>query len=110
MSVLLFLGLLVIAALVVGAAFTFLGFVIGALLWLVMLPFRLLFKLTFGLLRGLFRLLFTPVFMLVAMVAIAGAFIAGMVALLAPLLPLLLLGGVGWGVYRSAHRRSIASF
>lgn len=110
MGILLFFGLLIVAALIVGGIFTILGLLAGALVWLVLLPFRLLFKLTFGVLGALLGLLFTPAIMLIAMVAIVAAFLAGVAALIAPLLPLLLVALVCWGVYRAATRRSAASF
>ena len=110
MGILLFVSLLVVAALALGTIFTVLGFVLGGLFWLVTLPFRILFKLAAALLGGVVGLLFTPVLMLIAIVAIVGAFIAAVIALLAPLLPLALLGLAGWGIYRLSTRRSAASF
>ena len=86
--------------------------IIGGVIWLVLLPIRLLFGLVFG---GLFRLVFgiggallglvlAPLVMVVVGVALVGAFVAALFALLAPLIPIVLLALLGWGIYRIASR------
>ena len=92
---------------------------IGAVIWLVLLPIRLLFHLPVGLVGGFFSLLFglagallgivlVPVVLLVVGVALVGAFFAAALALLTPLIPIVLLGLLGWGVYRLFVRPSPA--
>lgn len=85
--------------------------VIGGLFWLITFPLRLLFKLiggilgmVFGLLGGLFGLIIGPIVMLVVAVALIGAFLSAVVSLLAPLLPIALLGLLVWAVYRVTKR------
>ena len=104
--------------LVLGAlAFAFFGVVvlpfmlIGLLFKLIFLPIRLvffllggLFRLVFGLLGGLLGLVLAPVMMLVVGVAIIGALIVGVLSLLAPLLPVVLLGTLAWAIYRLVRR------
>ena len=91
--------------------------IVGGVLWLVMLPIRLLFgfvfgglfRVFFGLLGGLFSLLLVPLVMVVVGVALVGAFVAALVALLTPLIPVILLLLVGWAIYRAAGRRAHTS-
>jgi hypothetical protein len=90
---------------------------VGGVIWLVMLPIRLLFgfvfgglfRVFFGLLGGLLSLILVPLVMVVAAVALVGAFIAAIVALLAPLVPVLLLALLGWAIYKVSCRRPGAS-
>lgn len=85
--------------------------VIGALIWLVMLPFKLLFgfvfgrlfRLVFGVLGAVLGLILAPIVMVVVGLAVAGAFLAAVVALLAPLIPVALLLLLGWGIFRLAR-------
>jgi hypothetical protein len=90
---------------------------IAAVVWLVTLPFRLLFGLVFGVLGGLFRLVFGiggaligiilfPLVIVVAGIALVGAFVAAMLALLTPLIPVVLLALLGWGMYRASRPRT----
>jgi hypothetical protein len=85
--------------------------VIGAVLWLITFPLRLLFKLiggilgmVFGLLGGLLGLIIAPIVMVVVVVALIGAFLTAVVSLFAPLLPVALLGLLVWAVYRLTKR------
>ena len=85
--------------------------VIGGLIWLITFPLRLLFKLiggilglVFGLLGSLFGLIIGPVVMIVVAVALIGAFLTAVVSLLAPLLPVVLLGLLVWAIYRVTKR------
>lgn len=84
---------------------------IGAVLWLVMLPFRLFFKLlggllgmVFGLVGGLIGLVIAPIVMIVVAVALVGAFISALLSLFVPLLPVALLALLVWAVYRLTRR------
>ena len=93
--------------LLVGAAvFTLLAIaaIVKALLWIVLLPFRLLFWAVAGLLFIPFLLLKALIgglFMLLALpVLILAALVAALVAILVPLLPLLLLFGLIWFLVR----------
>jgi hypothetical protein len=79
---------------------------VGAVIWLVLLPFRLLFKLVFGVLGAAFGLLAAPLFVLVAGLALAGVVVTGTLALLAPLVPIALLALLVWGIYRIAVPRA----
>jgi len=85
--------------------------VIGAAIWLVTFPLRLLFKLiggivgmVFGLLGGLLGLIVAPIVMLVVVIAIIGTLLAAVVSLLAPLLPVALLGLLIWAIFRVTKR------
>ncbi len=92
-----------VAFVVVGAI---LSAVLHAVVWLVTLPFRIFFKLLFGLGRHPRR-------------ARPGAIhcrhradrtrgrrsIGAVLAMLAPLLPVLLLGGFAWAIFRLASRK-----
>jgi hypothetical protein len=86
--------------------------VVGGIVWLVMLPIKLLFGFVFG---GLFRVVFgvvgailglvlAPLVLVVAGIALVGAFLVALVALLTPLIPVVLLLLLGWGIYRVAIR------
>ena len=84
---------------------------LGAFLWIITFPIRLLFKLiggifgmVFGLLGGLIGLVIGPIIALVVAVALIGAFLSALLSLLAPLLPLALLGLLVWAVYRVTKR------
>jgi hypothetical protein len=84
-------------------------------LWIVLLPFRLLFGLLFGLLLlpllalkaflGLLALIVAGPFVLAAML-IAG--LAAAVALLAPLVPLAILAFLIWLIVRAAQPTAVA--
>ena len=93
-------------ALVVGGLIAIPILAVTSLIWLVLLPFRLLFKLLFGIGGMLLGMLVAPVVMIVVGVVLFGALIAGILALLTPLLPILLLGAFGWALYRLVARRS----
>jgi hypothetical protein len=81
---------------------------VAAVIWLVLLPIKLLvgfifgglFRLVFGLIGALLGLVLAPIVLVIAGVAMVGAFITGMVALLAPLMPVILLLLLGWGIFR----------
>ena len=85
--------------------------VIGAAIWLITFPIRLLFKLiggilgmVFGLLGGLLGLIIGPIVAVVVAVALIGAFLSAVLSLVAPLLPVALLGLLVWAVYRVTKR------
>jgi hypothetical protein len=98
-------------ALVFAGAVAIPFIVMGALLWVITFPLRLLFKLiggilgmVFGLLGGLLGLVIGPIVMLVVAVALIGAFLSAVLSILAPLLPVALLGLLVWAVYRVTKR------
>jgi hypothetical protein len=84
---------------------------IGALVWVITFPLRLLFKLiggilgmVFGLLGGLLGLIIGPIVVVVVVIALIGAFLSAVVSLVAPLLPVALLGLLVWAIYRVTRR------
>ena len=89
-------------------------FVVGGAIWLILLPIKLLFgfvfgglfRAVFGLLGGLLGLIVAPLVMIVVGVALLGAFLAALVALVTPLIPVVLLFFLGWGIYRITIRPS----
>jgi hypothetical protein len=100
-----------------GALFALPFLAIGAILWLVTLPIRLLFGIVFG---GIFRLIFglggallgliiAPIVMVVVGVALIGAFVVAPLALVAPLIPVILLALLAWAIYRASGARPQAS-
>ena len=98
-------------ALAVAGAVAIPFIVIGAALWLVTFPIRLLFKLiggilgmVFGLIGGLIGLIIGPIVMVVVVIALIGALLTAVLSLLAPLLPVALLGLLVWAVYRVTKR------
>ena len=87
--------------------FLFFLFIAFMGLWLVTLPFRILFRLVFGLGGGLLRLLLAPIMFLVFGVVLFALTIAAVLAIVAPLIPLALLGLAVWAIYRLTVRRSV---
>ena len=83
--------------------------VIHALVWLVTLPFRILFKLLVAIGGALAGLVLAPVLALVVAVALIVSIVGAVLALLAPLLPVILLGGFGWALFRLASRKPSAA-
>lgn len=103
------MGTFLLVCIIGVLALMVLGSVVGALVhaafWLVTLPFRILFRLVFGL-GGLFLgLLFAPVVAVVAAIGLVVTMLGAALSLLTPLLPLLLLGGFGWAVFRAGWKR-----
>lgn len=107
----LFFSALALAGLLIAGVFALPFLVIGAVIWLVLLPVKLLFGFIFG---GLFRLIFgiggallgliiAPIVIVVVGVALVGVFVAALLALLTPLIPVALLLLLGWGIYRIAR-------
>jgi hypothetical protein len=85
--------------------------VLGAVIWLITFPIRLLFKLiggilgmVFGLLGGLIGLILAPIVMVVVVLALVGALLSALLSLLAPLVPVALLGLLVWAIYRVTKR------
>jgi hypothetical protein len=82
--------------------------VVGTVVWLIILPFKLLFggllRLIFGVGGALLGLLIGPLVMAIVGVALMGAFVAALLALLVPLVPVVLLVLLGWGVVKAASR------
>ena len=79
--------------------------VMHALVWLVTLPFRLFFKLLFAIGGALASLVLAPVLALIVAIALIVSILGAVIALLAPLLPVILLGGFGWAIFRIASRK-----
>lgn len=85
--------------------------VIGAAIWLITFPIRLLLKLVggilgmvFGLIGSLLGLIIGPIVMVVVAIAAIGAVLVAVLSLIAPLLPVALLGLLVWAIYRVAKR------
>ena len=85
--------------------------VLGAVIWIVTFPIRLLFKLiggilgiVFSVLGGLLGLVVAPIVIVAVGIALIVAFLSAVVSLLAPLLPLALLGLLVWAIYRVTRR------
>lgn len=77
----------------------------SAVVWLVLLPFRILFKLIFGLGGALLGLLLAPLVVVIVAVGLVVALLGAVLSLLAPLLPVALLAFFAWAVYRLAAKR-----
>lgn len=91
---------LVLAVIVIGGLLTLPFLLIGAVVWLLLLPFRLLFKLVFGIGGALLGLLLTPFVMVIVAVALIGAAITALLGLAVPLVPVILLALLVWGILR----------
>ncbi len=101
-----FLIICAFTALAVGGLVAIPIFAVVSLVWLVLLPFRLLFKMLFGLGGMLIGLVVAPFVMLILGVVLIGALVAGLLALLAPALPIVLFALFGWALYRVVSGRS----
>lgn len=86
-------GLLLAAFAFVAMVFALVGLVLKSVFWLILLPFRLI-----GWAVG-------AVVMLVATMFAIGI---GLVMLLAPLIPLAIVAGLGYGLYRLVRRPAMA--
>jgi hypothetical protein len=86
-------GLLLAGVAFLGIVFTFFVLMLKAALWMILLPFRLI-----GWAVG-------AVFMLIGT---AFAIIVGLAVILAPLLPLAIVAGIGYGLYRMMRRPAVA--
>jgi hypothetical protein len=106
MLTLLVIGSIVLMAVAIGGLIAIPIMLISSLIWLVMLPFKLLFKLIFGLGGMLLGMLVAPIAMVIVGVVLVGAVVVGILALLAPLLPIVLLAVFGWALYRLLAGRS----
>lgn len=82
-------GVLLAGFAFVAMLFAFLALVLKSVFWLILLPFRLI-----GWAVG-------AVFMLIGT---AFAIVAGLAVLLAPLIPLAIVAGIGYGIYRLVRR------
>jgi hypothetical protein len=102
------LGIFALAALAV----TFVVLMaVKALLWVVLLPFRLLFYIAFGILFLpilLIKLLLGGILAVVAIPLVLIGLIAAFVGLAVPLFPLLCIAFVVWIVMRSSRSTAIA--
>ena len=96
-----------VAGLLLTAAFVFVAFLIKMVCWAILLPLRLLFKLTFGLGGLVIGAVLAPVLILLVVAAVVVALVAAILSALLPLLPIVLLGLVGWAIYRSAGGASV---
>ena len=99
----------VAAMLVIGVIGSIVGFFLHAIVWLVTLPFRIVFKIIFGLGGLLLGLLLAPFVLVIAVIGGVVALIGGVLSLVTPLLPVVLLGGFGWAIYRLGWKRPAAS-
>jgi hypothetical protein len=99
------LAVIVFAVLFILGAFALVGFLLKLLFWAVFFPIRLALKLLFGLVGLTLGAILLPFMLLVAGIAVVGALVAGLIALVTPLLPVILLGLVGWGIYRASIGR-----
>jgi hypothetical protein len=104
---LLVLGGLVAAGLAVAAVIGFVFFLLKIVLWVVLLPFRILLKalmIPVWLTLGAFGLAAAAVAVPVVLVALAGVAIVGIVAallaVLLPAVPFVLLGLMLWAIFR----------
>lgn len=101
-----------VAGVAIAGIFSLPFLLLAGVIWLILLPIKLLFgglfRLVFGLFGALLALVVTPIVMLLAGVALVGGLIAGIVALLAPLVPVILLLLLGWAVYRVVIRPTTA--
>ena len=100
------LSALALMVFVIGGLIAIPILAVASIVWLVLLPFKLLFKLIFGMGGMLLGLLAAPFLMLIVGVVLVGALLAGVLALLAPLLPIALLAVFAWALYRLISRRS----
>jgi hypothetical protein len=105
----LFFSALALVAFATGGLFLIPFLIVGAVIWLITLPFRLLFgglfRLIFGIGGALLGIVLAPLILVVVAIAVVGAFVAAVLALLTPLIPVMLLVLFGWGVYRIARPR-----
>ncbi len=90
-------GALLLTFGLLAGSFLFLGLLVRGLLWMVLLPLRLVF--------GAVALLFAIPFVVVG---VALALAVGLVALLTPLLPFALIGLGIWAVVKASRRRPVA--
>ncbi|MGE0444368.1 MAG: hypothetical protein AB7P99_04010 [Vicinamibacterales bacterium] len=103
------MSLLLITGAAFAALFVFgllaIGFLFKLVFWLVFLPFRLLFKLLFGLGGLVVGIVAVPLLLLLVVGGLILAVIAALVSLLLPLLPVILLGLVGWALFKGRGPR-----
>jgi hypothetical protein len=104
MSGLLAVAVIVSAVLFILGTVALVGFIVKVLLWALLFPLRLAFKLVFGLVGLTLGGLLIPIVLLVAGIGLIGALVVGLIALITPLLPVILLGLVGWAIYRISNR------
>lgn len=83
---------------------------IGGLIWLILLPIKLvfglfglfiggIFRLVFGVLGALLGLILAPIALVIGGVLLVAGLIAGIVMLLTPLVPVALVLLLGWAIY-----------
>ena len=96
----------------------------GLVIWVITLPFRLFFGLifgmfgmvfgiirfVFGIVGGILGLVLAPIGILILGVLLIGGVIDGLMSLLAPLVPVALLGLLVWAIYRITSRRPTPTF
>ena len=93
----------------ISAALFFVGLMVAAfavklLLWLVLLPFRILFKVVFGVGWLILGAIAAPLLLLLVGAAVLVAVIGALLAILLPLLPVVLLAALAWAIYRGTRR------
>ena len=105
METVLVVGSLAVAALALAAVVAIPILIVGALLWLITLPLRLLFKVVFGLVGALLGLIAGPILLLVSGLALAGAAAGAAFSPDLPIVPLLLVAFGSWALYRVSRPR-----
>ena len=86
-----------------------LAFAVKVLLWLVLLPFKILFKVVFGLGWLILGAIAAPLLLLMVGVAVLVAVIGALLAIVLPLLPIVLLAAVAWAIFRGATRTGLSN-
>jgi hypothetical protein len=86
-----------------------------AILWIVLLPFRIVFGLLFlpfwlakAALKLVGLVIFVPLAVVAGGLALIGVLLAALLAVAVPLLPILIVGGLLWAIIRSFSRRPAA--
>jgi hypothetical protein len=110
MSGLVAIAAIVFVALCIAGTVAVIVFVLKVLFWVVLFPIRLAFKLAFGILGVGFAAIVAPLVLVIGGIAIVGALLAALFAIVAPLLPVILLGLVGWAIYRASVGPSARGF
>ncbi len=69
-----------------------------------------IFRVVFGIIGGILGFVLAPIGLLILAVLLIGGVVVGLLSLLAPLVPLALLGLLVWAIYRIAARRPTPTF
>ena len=103
-------GIIAVAVIACAAFFilgtlALIGFVLKILLWAILFPIRLVLKLVFGIVGFGLAAVLLPIIVIIGGIAVVGALVAALFEVIAPLLPVLLLGLLGWAIYRASSSR-----